>query len=263
MRVKEKILLFLSIIFLLFSVIFLIFERTFFEKEFGFLSCLFLAVIFVFLNRYYIIECLTNSQTIFGRVLDSRYELLDNSIKVSNMKDDIKELKLIIKDYKSDISYLKNEISELKMVKNHYYKLSFKDLDYYSSLNIKFVDKLDGLEFEDYIKKLLIILQFEKVIKTKASNDYGVDILAEKDNLKFAIQCKNYSNILGNSCIQEVFSGQQYYNCDIAVVVTNNNFSKNAINLATKNGVLLWNRNKLIEMINQAKEIFVKNMINK
>ena len=42
-------------------------------------------------------------------------------------------------------------------------------------------------------------------------------------------------------------------NAHVAVVLSNNYFTKSAKELAEKNNVLLWDRNKLIEMINNYK----------
>lgn len=118
--------------------------------------------------------------------------------------------------------------------------------------NIDEIDDLEGLEFEKYVGELLKKLNYKDVKVTKASNDYGIDILCEKDNIKYAIQCKNYSSPLGNKCVQEAYSGKQYYNCHVGVVVTNNYFTENAKKLANKNGILLWDRTTLKDMIKEA-----------
>lgn len=120
--------------------------------------------------------------------------------------------------------------------------------------NIEYVDEITGLEFEEYIKDLLERLGYKNVIKTPASGDFGVDVIAEKDNVKYAIQCKNYQGQLSNKCVQEAFSGKQHYNCHVGVVVTNSYFSPHAIEQAKSTGVLLWDRDKLISMINELKK---------
>ena len=67
---------------------------------------------------------------------------------------------------------------------------------------------------------------------TRASGDQGVDILAEKGEIKYAIQCKNYSSPLNNKPIQEVTTGKAVYGCDIGVVLTNSTFNDSAIEAA-------------------------------
>ena len=108
---------------------------------------------------------------------------------------------------------------------------------------------MDGLSFEVFCSELLTINGFQNVFVTKASNDYGIDILAEKDDIKYAIQCKCYSSSIGNSAVQEANAGKEYYDCHVAVVMTNSTFTKNAIELAKKNKVILWDRDKLKYLI--------------
>lgn len=71
--------------------------------------------------------------------------------------------------------------------------------------------------------------------------------------LIFAIQCKRAKNKIGNKAIQEVLSGMIYYKCDCAVVVTNSYFTKQAIETAKVTGVVLWDRNTLINMMYESK----------
>jgi HJR/Mrr/RecB family endonuclease len=65
--------------------------------------------------------------------------------------------------------------------------------------------------------------------------------------LSIAIQCKHYSQPVGNKAVQEVYSGKDFYNTDIAVVVTNNEFTKSAKELASSLDVLLIHHSELKE----------------
>lgn len=80
---------------------------------------------------------------------------------------------------------------------------------------------------------------------TSTSGDYGIDILAEKDDITYGIQCKRYGGKVGNHAVQEALSGASYYHCMVAVVLTNNYFTPAAIETAQKTNVLLWDRDKL------------------
>ncbi len=108
-------------------------------------------------------------------------------------------------------------------------------------------DSLDGFEFEHFCADLLSYNGFSKIKITQGSGDQGIDILALKDEIKYGIQCKCYSSDIGNKAVQEAFSGKSYYDCHIAVVLTNRYFTNSAKELARKNGVLLWDRDKLIQ----------------
>lgn len=107
------------------------------------------------------------------------------------------------------------------------------------------VDKLDGIEFEKWCAHLLEKLGYENVTTTASTGDQGVDVIAEYKGMKYAVQCKRYSTLLGNSPIQEVYAGMRYYDCRVAVVMTNSRFTKAARELADKTGVKLWDRYKL------------------
>lgn len=110
------------------------------------------------------------------------------------------------------------------------------------------IDLMDGLEFERFCADVLKRNGFNKVDITPSSGDYGVDILAEKDSVRYAFQCKCYSTKLGNSPVQEVTAGKVFYGCHVGVVLTNSTFTEGAIRLAKTNGVLLWDRKKMLEM---------------
>lgn len=127
-----------------------------------------------------------------------------------------------------------------KRYKNKYKKINF--------------DKISGVEFENFCVSLLRDNGFYNVSKTKASGDHGIDILATKNGLRYAIQCKRYSKNVGNKAVQEVYSGKAIYGADVAVVITNQFYTKQAVNDAEKLNVQLWDRNKLNSLINSSKK---------
>lgn len=110
-------------------------------------------------------------------------------------------------------------------------------------------DNMDGHQFEHYCAELLENNGFQDVKVTSGSGDQGIDIIAFKDGIKYGIQCKRHSSDIGNKAVQEAFSGAKFYDCHVPVVITNRYFTKSANELATKNGVLLWDRDKLNELI--------------
>lgn len=54
------------------------------------------------------------------------------------------------------------------------------------------LDEMDGTQFEQFCAKILSNNGFQKVKITSTSGDYGIDILAEKDDITYGIQCKRY-----------------------------------------------------------------------
>lgn len=111
------------------------------------------------------------------------------------------------------------------------------------------IDYMTGEDFELYVAQMLGKIGFYNIQTTKGSGDQGVDILAEKEGMKYAFQCKRYDKPVGNKAVQEVFAGKFFYHCHVAVVVTNNYFTQSAKDLAHENGVVLWDRNYLQKFI--------------
>lgn len=114
------------------------------------------------------------------------------------------------------------------------------------------VDSMDGHAFEHWCARLLEENKFTDVTVTPGSGDQGVDVLAVKDGIHYAFQCKCYSSDLGNTPIQQVYAGKEMYGCQVGVVMTNRYFTAGAKQLAERTKVLLWDRDKLIEMLGQA-----------
>lgn len=105
------------------------------------------------------------------------------------------------------------------------------------------IDFMEGHQFEYWCADLLRKIGFSDVEVTQGSGDQGVDILAVKDGIKYAIQCKCYSSDLGNKPVQEVNTGKAIYHCQIGAVMTNRYFTQGGKEAADATGVLLWDRN--------------------
>ena len=98
---------------------------------------------------------------------------------------------------------------------------------------------MTGYDYEYAVASYLRKNGFYDVKVTKASGDYGVDIIARKGLQKYAVQCKYYSKPVGVSAVQEVAAGKSMYHCTAAMVVTNNRFTAAAETLAKSNGIIL------------------------
>lgn len=110
-------------------------------------------------------------------------------------------------------------------------------------------DCMNGHEFEHFCADVLRGNEFYNVEVTRGSGDHGIDILAEKDGVSYAVQCKCYSKNIGNSAIQQAHTGKSIYHKDIAVVMTNRYFTPQAKEEAGQLGVKLWDRDTLNIMI--------------
>lgn len=121
-----------------------------------------------------------------------------------------------------------------------------------TNFNIDF-DSLEGLMFEKYCAALLYANGYKDVRVTQGSGDHGIDVLATYRGKKYAIQCKRYKNTVGNRAVQEAYAGKGIYKADIAVVMTNNYFTKQAQEEASALNVLLWDRGQILKFIQTAK----------
>ena len=121
-----------------------------------------------------------------------------------------------------------------------------KPTNKFASINF---DALSGHDFENFCAELLRKNGFEKVEVTRASGDHGVDIMAHREGIVYAIQCKRYESNVGNAAIQQIYAGKAIYDADIAVVLTNRYFTKQAEMEAECLHVKLWDRDRLRKFI--------------
>lgn len=113
------------------------------------------------------------------------------------------------------------------------------------------MDEMEGHDFEYFCAELLEKKGFIEVEVTKGSGDYGIDILAEKDGVTYAIQCKCYSTPVGVKAIQEAYAGRDYYDRMVGAVLTNQYFTTPAVEAARKLKILLWDRGYLEGMMEE------------
>ena len=112
-------------------------------------------------------------------------------------------------------------------------------------------DSMEGHDFERFCADLLKARGFLEVEVTKGSGDFGVDILAEKDGISYAFQCKRYDEPVGVKAVQEIYAGRDYYDRQVGVVMTNQYFTAPAVEAARKLKILLWDRGYLEEMMEE------------
>ncbi|MBQ8597180.1 MAG: restriction endonuclease [Lachnospiraceae bacterium] len=113
------------------------------------------------------------------------------------------------------------------------------------------LEEMEGHEFEYFCAELLERRGFEEVEVTRGSGDYGIDILAEKEGVTYAIQCKRYTAPVGVKAIQEAYAGRDYYDRMVGAVMTNQYFTTPAVEAAKKLKILLWDGGYLEEMLDE------------
>ena len=115
-----------------------------------------------------------------------------------------------------------------------------------------YVANMTGTEFEAFCCRVFEKNHFENIHTTVSTGDHGVDIIAWRAKRKFAIQCKRYNANVSNKAVQEVYTGKKLVGAGEAAVITNSYFTAQAKAEANELGVILWDRDKLREMVKNA-----------
>jgi len=100
------------------------------------------------------------------------------------------------------------------------------------------IDQMEGLEFEDYIVQMLTQQGYTDVCLTE-KYDYGIDIIAHKDKVRWGVQVKRYSGLVKANAVRQAVTALNYYDCDRAMVITNSRYSSVVVRLAESNNCKL------------------------
>ncbi|MBO9581442.1 MAG: restriction endonuclease [Sphingobium sp.] len=103
---------------------------------------------------------------------------------------------------------------------------------------------LTPLEYERHCADLLRVEGW-KIQETPATRDGGADFVAEKEKVRLVVQCKRYSQPVGNKAVQEVTAAVRLYGGNVACVVAPTGFTKQAQQEATGLSVHLLHHSML------------------
>ncbi len=93
------------------------------------------------------------------------------------------------------------------------------------------IDLMNGLEFEEYVATRFRDAGFP-VNTTPMSGDFGVDLIVSGNGHRVAVQCKRLSRPVGVAAVQQVVAGARHYGCNTAMVISNQEFTPAARELA-------------------------------
>ncbi len=110
-------------------------------------------------------------------------------------------------------------------------------------------DTMDACEFKMFCCSILEKNGFTGISVAKAPANQGIDLIAFKNGTKYGIQCKCGSSAVGVTAVQKALDGKAFFECQAVAILTNQFFSQNARDLAEKNDIMLWNRDKLNRFI--------------
>jgi restriction system protein len=109
------------------------------------------------------------------------------------------------------------------------------------------VDAMTGVEFEHYVAAVLRGIGYT-VELTRATGDFGVDLIATRDDIRTAVQCKRQSRVVNGSAIQQVVAGAAVHDCGATMVVSNHRYTRAAEQLADVHGCVLVDRTRLARL---------------
>lgn len=107
------------------------------------------------------------------------------------------------------------------------------------------VDLMSGTQFEDYVADAIRSCGLP-VIMTSATGDWGVDLIVGHRPERVAVQCKRYSKPIGPAAVQEVVAGAPMQGCTRTMVVSNQEFTPAAHQLAAIHDCVLVPGSELV-----------------
>ncbi|WP_162526562.1 MULTISPECIES: restriction endonuclease [unclassified Mycobacteroides] len=120
------------------------------------------------------------------------------------------------------------------------------------------IDEMSGVDFETFVAARMLGAGWH-IETTPASSDYGVDLVATSRRDVVAVQCKRYSKTVGVRAVQEAVAGARHYGCTRAMVVSNQDFTRQAQVLAATSGCELIGRDRLPRWLNQSEKLASSN----
>lgn len=135
------------------------------------------------------------------------------------------------------------------------------DLDYFSRAMVPWADEVaktfadeeeldpkfsSPVDFEAYCATRLEAAGWDANV-TSTTGDQGVDVIAQKGDVRLALQCKLYTGTVGNSAVQEIIGGMAYEGATVGAVVTNAEYTKSARSLAERAGIHLLHISEIDE----------------
>ncbi|WP_425805569.1 restriction endonuclease [Desulfitobacterium sp. Sab5] len=175
---------------------------------------------------------------------------LDNSI--INSEFAIKEAFRKLEDWKKALL----EEDFIEAITQYQTKIDiFRENENKSKILSQKVEQLYELtprEFEEWTANLFESLRYEKVTLTPQSNDKGIDVLAEKNGLKIAVQCKKFKGVVGSPSIQTFLGALQNAEAHKGFFITTGTFSVEAEKIALNMPIELYDKVRLVQLIEEA-----------
>lgn len=150
---------------------------------------------------------------------------------------------------KSNISFIYSQRQHgLELYKNDW--LPITEIQTIREGEIGITDNFSSMsprDFELFSAELLKEMGFYDVIVTPEKGDYGTDIIAKRDGVTTAVQCKrfNENNYVGNREIQQLLGSMKYYHASHAIFITTSYYTPQAMKQTKNASIELWDKDTL------------------
>ncbi len=120
-------------------------------------------------------------------------------------------------------------------------------------LTLERLKGMDPKEFEHAVADLLRVIGYRDVRVVGGSGDLAVDITAKHGKDKVVVQCKRYTGKKVTSPELQMFIGMMLteYKATKGIYVTTSSFTQDAIELARRHSIELWDGDRLAEIISR------------
>ena len=153
--------------------------------------------------------------------------------------------------YEQELNHLERRVFDWVKLREKDEKTAFEELRKKVEVFIKAQDTfqgMTGLEFEQYFSALLEKNGYACVEVTKKTGDFGADVIATLDGVKYVFQCKYYSSPVGIEAVYQIHAAKTMYSAHVAIVATNSVFTRPAQIAAEELKVILWDGEKLSQL---------------
>jgi Holliday junction resolvasome RuvABC ATP-dependent DNA helicase subunit len=106
---------------------------------------------------------------------------------------------------------------------------------------------MSGIEFEEWVASLFRRLGYA-VTGTKRSGDHGIDLIVQRGTSKTAVQCKRYSDSIGEPVLRDFVGALINIGFTHGIFITTSRFSNQATIFAAQHRITLLDIDKLLQL---------------
>ncbi|MDL5055260.1 restriction endonuclease [Oscillatoria laete-virens NRMC-F 0139] len=115
----------------------------------------------------------------------------------------------------------------------------------------KAIHTIDWFQFEKLISLLLESEGYKIISRGGANPDGGIDMIAEYDGQRAAIQCKQWKSQIPVKVVREMMGSMLAEEISTGVIVALNGYSPDAQELAKKHGIYLYSEEDILHSIQE------------